>query len=365
MDYLFYYFDESGNSGSRFLDYHQPTYIEGGWAVEKENVPKIAKVVEEIEQSYPFKIDELKGKNLVKHTRGQEFILKIIHEIGQNGGIPILHICEKKYMVCGKIVETFFDPLYNPKIPYEDQWTLEKRQQTAQLFYETGIPLIDEFAEAYRTKNIEEITINSKKWIDYFSENGHEELSDLISSVVPNIDSGLADEFSVIDKPEYKGIDSLNIPVWFSIFQHIEQNTPSPCTIIHDKIDTFEHAYWESFKLLKNASEGVIKFKDRMWVYPLKNIERFVFQDSKSNPLVRASDFIVGSAAYYIKLVLAGKPIPDLLHKIAFQTLGIFLVDLIAHMHPKLGPPLNLGSIIGSLGWTQNLFDNLKNSSEI
>lgn len=27
MDYLYYYFDESGNSGSSFLDYHQPTYI--------------------------------------------------------------------------------------------------------------------------------------------------------------------------------------------------------------------------------------------------------------------------------------------------------------------------------------------------
>lgn len=365
MEYLHYYFDESGNSGSRFLDYQQPTYIEGGWAVEKSNIQKISDLIIDIEKSYPFKIDELKGKKLAKHRRGQELILKMLHEIGQNGGIPILHICEKKYMVCGKIVESFFDPLYNPKISYEDQWNLEKRQEIAQFFYETELPLIDEFADAYRTKNPEAITVNAQKWVQYLNANSHKELSDLISHVIPNIKESLADEFSISAEPAYKGIDSLNIPVWFNIFQHVEQNTPSPCSIIHDKIDTFELAYLETFKLLKNASEGIIKFKDRMWVYPLRNIDSFDFEDSKESPIVRAADLIVGSAAFYIELILSEEKIPDLLHKIAFHTLGIFLMDLISHMHPHLGPPLNLGSIIGSFGWSGKLLDNLRHSAKV
>jgi len=365
MDYLHYYFDESGNSGSRFLDYQQPTYIEGGWAVEKNNIQEISNVITEIENSYPFKIEELKGKKLVKHRRGQELILKMIHEIGQNGGIPILHICEKKYMVCGKIVETFFDPLYNSKISYADQWNLEKRQEIAQFFYEINLPLVDEFADAYKAKNPEKITSNAQKWVQYFDENNHKELSDLIAHVIPNINNSLSAEFSIGDEPLFKGIDSLNIPVWFNIFQHIEQNTPSPCSIIHDKIDTFELAYLESFKILKNASEGIIQFKDRMWVYPLKNIDSFEFEDSKESPLVRAADLAVGSSAYYIELVMSGKTIPELLHRIAFRTLGIFLMDLISYMHPKLGPPLNLGSIIGSFGWTAKLFENLRHSANV
>jgi hypothetical protein len=365
MDYLNYYFDESGNSGSRFLDYQQPTYIEGGWAVEKNNIQELSNLIIEIENSYPYNIEELKGKNLVKHRRGQELILKMIHEIGQHGGIPILHICEKKYMVCGKIVETFFDPLYNSKISYADQWNLEKRQKIAQFFYELNIPLVDEFADAYKSKNSEEILTNAKKWVQYLVKNNHKELSDLIVHVIPNIKESLSDEFSVGDEPSFKGIDSLNIPVWFNIFQHIEQNTPSPCSIIHDKIDTFELAYLESFTMLKNASEGTIRFKDRMWVYPLKNIDNLTFEDSKKSPLVRAADLVVGSSAYYIKLVMSSTAIPDLLHKIAFRTLGIFLMDLISHMHPQLGPPLNLGSIIGSFGWTQKIFDKLRYSANI
>jgi|LGVE01.1.fsa_nt_gb hypothetical protein len=364
MDYLYYYFDESGNSGSRFLDYQQPSYIEGGWVVEKKNIQHISTVITEIESSYPFKIEELKGKQLIKHKRGQELILKMIHEIGRHGGIPILHICEKKYMVCGKIVETFFDPLYNSKIPYADQWNLHKRQKIAQFFYEINLPLVAEFADAYRTKNPEEIQINAQKWVQYLGENNHKELSGLIAHVIPNIKDSLSAEFPVGDDPAFKGIDSLNIPVWFCIFQHIEQNTPSPCSIVHDKIDTFELAYLESFKILKNASEGIIQFKDRRWVYPLKNIDSFFFEDSKESPLVRAADFVVGSSAYYIDLVMSGKTIPELLHKIAFSTLGIFLMDLISHLHPQLGPPLNLGSIIGSFEWTKKLFDNLRHSAK-
>lgn len=365
MDYLNYYFDESGNSGSRFLDYHQPTYVEGGWAVEKSKIQKLSNLIIEIENSYTSNIKELKGKNLVKHRRGQEFILKMIHEIGQHGGIPILHICEKKYMVCGKIVETFLDPLYNSKVTYADQWNLEKRQEIAQCFYETNIPLIDEFADAYRRKNLEGIANNAQKWVQYLGENNHKELSDLIAHVIPNIEKSLSDEFSIYDKPSFKGIDSLNIPVWFNILQHIEQNTPSRCSIIHDKIDTFELAYLESFKILKNASEGIINFKDRMWVLPLKNIDNFIFEDSKKSPLVRAADLVVGCSAYYIELVMSSKAIPNLLHKIAFSTLGIFLMDIITHKYNQLGPPLNLGSIIGSVGWTEKLIDKLSISAAV
>lgn len=364
MDYLYYYFDESGNSGSRFLDYQQPSYIEGGWAVERKNIQEISNVITEVENSYPFKIEELKGKKLIKHRRGQELILKMIHNIGQHGGIPILHICEKKYMVCAKIVETFFDPLYNSKIPYADQWNLEKRQEMAQFFYEINLPLVDEFADAYKTKNLGEIIINAQKWVQYLGENNHKELSDLIAHVIPTIKDSLSVEFSIGDDPAFKGIDSLNIPVWFCIFQHIEQNTPSRCSIVHDKIDTFEFAYLQSFKKLKNASEGIIQFKDRGWVYPLKNIDSLFFEDSRESPIVRAADLIVGSCAYYIELVMSRKTIPDLLHKIAFRTLGIFLMDLISHLHPQLGPPLNLGSIIGSFGWTKKLFENLRRSAK-
>ncbi len=290
----------------------------------------------------------------------------MIRKIGQNGGIPILHICEKKYMVCGKIVETFFDPLYNSKVSFADQWNLDKRQEMAQFFYETNLPLIDEFANAYRQKNPEGIKNNAEKWVQYFDENNHKEWSGLIAPVIPDIISSLSSEFYIGEGPAFEGIDSLNIPVWFNIFQHVEQNSPVSCSIIHDKIDTFESAYLESFKILKNASECIIQFdEDRTWVYPLKNIDRIVFENSKESPLIRAADLVVGSSAYYIELVMSGKNIPEPLHKIAFFTLGSFLMDVISYKHPQLGPPLKLGSMIGSSGWITKLFDNLYKSANI
>lgn len=251
MDYLHYYFDESGNSGSRFLDYQQPFYVEGGWAIEKKNIQSISDAIKKIERTYPFKKDELKGKNLAKNTPGQQLILKLVDEVGKLGGIPTLHICEKRYMVCGKIVETFFDPEYNSKITFKDQWDLEGRQKIAQLFYEADKELVDEFAEGYRAKNHIELRTNAQKWVEYLGSNNENKIAEIIAHGIPNLEENLKDELSVSDDPEFKGIDSLNIPVWFGIFQHIEQNTPSKCSIIHDKIDTFELAYLELFKITK------------------------------------------------------------------------------------------------------------------
>jgi len=243
MNYVYIFLDESGNSGRRFWDIQQPTYIEGGWVVAKENVKRIASIIEEIEANYALNVQEIKGKKLIKHRRGQQLILQIIESIGQNGGIPLLHLIEKKYFVCAKIVETYLDPLYNPEVALSDQLNLNKRQNIAEILYDTDSPLIEEFAEAYRAKNRSAILTNAKRWSLLLKNNEYFELSNLINSVIPNLRDLLEVEFSVSESPELKRVDSINIPAWFYIFQHIEQNVPCQCSIIHDKIDTFEVAY--------------------------------------------------------------------------------------------------------------------------
>ncbi len=364
MEKLFYFLDESGNSGSRFWDTQQPTYIEGGWVVERSDVDRIAKIIKNLESTYATNIKEIKGKKLIKHSRGQKLILDIMHQVGQNGGIPVLHIFEKKYMVCGKIVETFLDPFYNSKVPQSEQWELEKRQDIAQFFYDTNSPLLREFAEAYRTKNNIAIKQNAQQWVTYLQSNGHTELSDQIRNIIPTIENDIVTEFSFSDNIEYKGIDSINIPVWVRIFQHIEQKTPAPCTIIHDKIDTFENAYLYVFKKMKNASSGIIQFRDRQLVYPIQAIEDLTFHDSVEDPIIRAADVVVGSSAHYIEKVMSDDMIPNLVHQIGFRTLGIFLMDIIAYTYPKIGPSLQLGSITGSKGWIKRLIDALVLSAE-
>ena len=365
MSHICYFLDESGNSGSRFWDLQQPTYVEAGWAFERNEIKNAMDALRSVEDSYPVKSKKVKGKDLVRHTRGQEFILRAIHEIGQSGGVPTVHLVEKKYWICGKVVETFLDPAYNSKVSFSEMWELKKRQAAAQIIYDANSPLLEKFADAYRTKDPKAIRDNAVEWTHLLSKSGYDELSGTIEHIVPTIEESIVYEFSVSQNPEYQGIDSMNLPVWFSIFQHIEQNTPAAtCTIVHHRMDTFESAYVSAFEKLKNASEGIIVFQDRQWVYPLRKIQSLSFESSDKNPLIRCADFIAAIVARYINSAIYGKDIPSSLHKIGFLTLGIFLMDIISYKYSQLGPPLNLGSIVGSNGWTTKLVDAVRISAE-
>lgn len=364
MAHIYYFFDESGNSGSRFWDSQQPTYVEAGWAFERSLVRDAMDAFRRVEDSYPVKSKKVKGKDLIKHPRGQEFILKAIHEIGQNGGIPTVHIVEKKYWVCGKVVETFMDPMHNSKISFSEMWDLEKRQSIAQIIYDMNSPLLGSFAEAYRTRDPKGICANALEWVLFLRDRGYYELADLIAHVVPTMEESILSEFSLSEDPQFNGIDSMNLPVWFNVFQHIEQNTPDTCTIIHHRMDTFQSAYLSALEMLKNASEGVIAFKDRQWVYPLRKIQGLSFESSDENPLIRSADFIASSVAQYINSIFSGKNISISLHKIGFCTLGVYLMDIFSYKYPQLGPPVNLGSFVGSDGWIKRILDTVSISAK-
>ena len=42
------YFDESGNTGTNYLDVRQPYFVYGGWLIEKEKEDEICESVERI-----------------------------------------------------------------------------------------------------------------------------------------------------------------------------------------------------------------------------------------------------------------------------------------------------------------------------
>jgi len=142
----------------------------------------------------------------------------------------------------------------------------------------------------------------------------------------------------------------MNVPLWWHIFQHIEQNTPGTCTITYHRMDTFELAYHSAFELMRNASPGILDLVDKKWVFPLKKIQALSFQSEDENPLIRSADLFAASVAYYINCALSDNEIPIKLHRIGFLALGVLLMDVMVYKYPQLGSPLNLGSISGSNG---------------
>jgi len=351
------YLDESGHSGRRFWDINQPFYIEGGWSIDRERLEDVGKIIEEIESHYFPKTAELKGKYLVKHAKGRKLILQIIKSIGLSSAVPLLYIIEKKFFVCGKIVETFLDPAYNSSVSYSDQADLLERQRIANVIYGIGSPLIQEFAEAYRQRNCLAIKLIALKWAGELEIAGHHDISELFRKGADTSGEALLAETSFNEEPALRNADTMNLTSWFYLFQHLEQNVPGDCLIIHDHIHTFEESYLSLFNMLKGAMKSEVRFADRRIVLPLKKIKRLTFEDSRLNPIIRAADMLVGSAQFYIKEALNGQSVTADVHKIGIIVLGIYLLWT---MPASLGRPPILGTLVASDHFIGRLMSTLK-----
>jgi len=85
------YCDESGNTGTNFLDLDQPLYVISGWMIER-NISYRArdKVISLMEENFP-QMKELKGSKLLKSSKGRHFCSNFLKEMGQLGCVPFFY----------------------------------------------------------------------------------------------------------------------------------------------------------------------------------------------------------------------------------------------------------------------------------
>jgi len=352
--------DETGNTGSRFLDPAQPFFAEGGWIISHQDRPGAMAAIEALEKQYGSHGRELKGKDLVRTKKGQALMREICHAVGQNGGVPCIHVVEKRFSVCCKIVDIFFDSLYNPRIPASDIWDPEKRKSDAQAFYDYGGSLIDEFAEGYRKKDPRWVKLNAEHWIERFAGKGQKEFAEKIKGVLLNIESEIVSESPDKSNEIPGGLDSLNLPVIAAMFQLIENHCPYRCEIVHDQTSSFEPIYKYVFELMSKGKPRGLVLKDGTKLsYGFQKACSLSFADSKNQPLIRAADYALSGARRFVELALGNKSMASDITGIAFSHLGVILCEVLSFMYPSLGSFPKLGNTMASAQWAATVFGRL------
>jgi hypothetical protein len=355
------YCDETGSTGNRLLDPAQPTFAERSWFMDHESTDVARDAVVQIEKRHRPGTTELKGANLVKSSHGQRMVREVCEALGKNGGVPYAYVVEKLYSVCGTIVDTFFDPQYNSAVSYEETWDPQKRQADAQLFYENSRPLVEEFAEAYRIKDPAAVKVNAEHWVTQLRKTGFAEVAQKVSGVLPTVEDEVrteAQHLGATDAPP--GVDSLNFPIVMAVFQFVEQNSPYPCHIVHDQTAAFEPIYRYFFDRFKNAGPSAIEMKDgRQMRFGFRNALSLSFVDSRTEPLVRAADYVLAGSRRFVQLALHDAEIPPDITHVAFSTLGTMLLRASTHMYPSLEPMPELSGFMGSNGWMRKIFRRL------
>lgn len=353
--------DETGNTGSRFLDPAQPIYAEGGWFVAHKHQARVAQAILALEAEFLAKGAEVKGAELTKSSHGQAFLRRICERVGKTRGVPFIMVVEKRYFVCSKIVETFFDPDYNARIPVAETWDPEKRQGDAELFYGKDESLIIEFAEAYRLKDSARMRTNAENWVTLLRAAKIDEQAERVAGVLPNIEEEIETERKHLASGRFpSGMDSLNLPIVMDVFQFIEQKCPYPCDLVHDQTASFEPLYEYVFGLFSQADPLALEMKDgRRFHMGFKNALSLSFEDSKTSPLIRAADYVVAGTRRFIQLALSDASIPAELTHVAFGMLGSLILNAYAALNPSVGGTPELAKIMASRRWAGKILARL------
>lgn len=98
-----------------------------GWIVPR-GLEEARRLVTEPASKLPGSRTELKGSSLLKSRRGETVAGEIIAGLLKLGCAPTYIIVEKKFAVCGKIVEAFLDPADNPRV--SNAFVLEADKKT-------------------------------------------------------------------------------------------------------------------------------------------------------------------------------------------------------------------------------------------
>ena len=276
------YFDESGNTGSNWLDAQQPYFVYWGWLVKDDKKEIATKLLAECFSD--SKATELKSKTIWDRKKDNliNFINRMILEAD---AFPCFGIADKKYMIAAKIVETFFDFEYNPHVNGYLTGRSELKKALADSLSKNDI-LIENFAKLIKEGKI---GLEQMKLINQGIQEHFEQISPSISQIFNKLSDDslikMIGEFESITKngTEKKWI-SLVIPILFERISCLDSfcNITSESGKIYvDELKSFDDVFNDLNIVLNNKR-----------IY--KNDIQISMCDSKAEPLIQAADLLSG-----------------------------------------------------------------------
>lgn len=319
------YFDESGNTGTNYLDDRQPYFIYGGWLIEQGSEGEISGRIKTIFQN--SKTKELKSKKGIKHEK----IKELIHMMLDMSAIPVFGIADKKYMIAAKVIETFFDHMYNPNVNGYLTYRTELKKALADSVSQNE-SLLKEFSKIIRNGTMELGEMRSIKDIlsNHFRK---EKLFDVQKSIEELSDSNLQqmiDEFEFISKngTEKRWL-TLVEPILFDRILHVDKFAE----IFGEKVNLYVDELWG----YRNVFEEMEEILDKKSI--IKNVELVKQCKSDENIFIQASDLLCGfingtliTNQVSMESVTVNEVWQDLISVYhAFERYGIKIWDYYAH----------------------------------
>ncbi|MBO3792762.1 DUF3800 domain-containing protein [Bacillus subtilis] len=185
--------DETGNSGSNYLDLNQPFFVIAGWIVPNKNL-KNTSYIEECTTSLGVS-NELKSSKLIKRKKARQKFIDLFDSLCINlECIPTFVFAEKKYCVAAKIIETLLDPAYNNEVDYSFTFDNLKKKELTEKVYSFPNESLEDFINFYLDGNAEKMTQCIRQMSDHAYSIGLYEISKLFKGALSGIVNNLETE---------------------------------------------------------------------------------------------------------------------------------------------------------------------------
>ncbi|UWD98877.1 DUF3800 domain-containing protein [Bacillus velezensis] len=288
--------DESGNSGSNYLDLNQPFFVIAGWVVPN-TILKNTAFLDECASSLGVP-GELKSSKLLKRKKARQEFISLFERLNELGCIPVFIYAEKKYCIAAKVIDTLLDPKFNTQL--DDWFTYDN--VTKKAFIEKVYLFPDEhltsFIHAYKDCDAEKMTQCILQLSDYAYSIGLDTLSTLFKGALSKIESNMASEKAANKRLPNNAMAAINLPVFVSLIQMIEplgRKNNVTLSLIHDECGQFEEAYNDVFERFATAAPSERKFADGNTItFGFQRLKDFSFGNSEQNRWLQAADILAG-----------------------------------------------------------------------
>ncbi|WP_324655734.1 DUF3800 domain-containing protein [Bacillus cereus] len=305
-----FYIDESGNTGTDWLNDKQPFFTYGGWLVLNEKLD----LVETFLNGFIAKEQaaELKSKNVFKRTGGLKLFESIYNQLlNEFSAVPFFIVADKKFMVAAKIVETFFDCVHNPYVNEYLTHPVELKKALANcIFNHKDDKVLDSFAVLIKkgTIPIDELSEINLGLISIFEKEEHKQVANTLKGLTKENFLSMINEFqTVTSNGTLKNRITLTVTMLLEILRNVEiysNNRNISVRVSHDSLRGYAGLFKEVEDIyFREESPFVYNNNGVKWLSNFPHIKSITVKDSVDEPCIQASDLMCGFASDYFHLI--------------------------------------------------------------
>ncbi len=293
-----YYIDESGNTGTDWLNSDQPYFIYGGWLISQNKKHEVETFLQSVLNSQQG--NELKSKNIFRRKNGFSVFNKIFTEMIDFGAVPFFGLTEKRFMIAAKIVETFFDCEYNPYVNAYLTYPIELKRALASCIAEDQ-EIIIRFSSLIKcgTISTDDMAIINSDLINCFKRHNQMEVVKSLINLNNNNFISMIDEFeSITNNGTTKCRMTLTGTMLIELFKNIQFfafKSGMQVNVYHDKLRGYDQEFSDLCEIfLKSGTPILLDNEYRPWLSNFPSIESFTTLDSKNEIIIQAADLLCG-----------------------------------------------------------------------